>query len=86
MAYNLPSQYQPAWEKLKKDGVVRLVADPRYHERIWNALRKRKNRDLGFKLLNSERYRKAVMSRVSDGNKLIVTLEYFPNLTHVGAF
>lgn len=86
MAYNLPSQYQPTWDQLKKTGKVRLVADPKHHERIWNALRKRKNRDLGFKLQVAEQFKEAYLTRSSNQNILTITLVYKASLGYPGAY
>lgn len=86
MAYTLPSQYQPAWNKLKREGKVRLVAAPEMHERIWNAIRKRKNRDLGFKLECAEQYKSASLTRSSEGNVLTIQLEYRASLSYTGAY
>lgn len=49
-------KYQPAWEKLKKDGKLTIVAPVIVHPRIIKAIIKEKWNDAAFKLCNTHDY------------------------------
>lgn len=89
MAYTVPSSYQPIWNTLKREGKARLVAPPALHVRIFNAVRKRKNLDLAYKLECSELYKDARLVRSTDPehpNILILELKFFYHLHTTGAY
>lgn len=89
MAYTTPSSYQPIWKALKREGKVRLVAPPVLHIRIFNAVRKRKNLDLAYKLECADQFKDARLTRSTDPdhpNILILELKFFYHLHTTGAY
>jgi hypothetical protein len=86
MAYTVPSSYQPIWDTLKREGKVRLAAPTVLHTRIFNAVRKRKNIDLAYKLECAEQFKEAKLRRSTQGNILILELHFFYHLHTTGAY
>jgi len=89
MAYNVPSTYQPIWEALKREGKVRLVSNPAIHARLFNAVKKRKNKDLAYKLECADQFKDAKLIRSTDPdhpNILILELKFLHHLHTTGAY
>jgi hypothetical protein len=80
-----PSKYQPIWNQIKQQGSCKIVAPTILHRRIIKAVIKRKDEDLGFKLLTSEAYKKAKLTYKRDGNTIHFVLTYYP-VYQLGAF
>ena len=80
-----PSKYQPIWDALKSQGKVSLVAFPILHKRIRKAVIKRKDEDLGFKLMLSESFKYSILHIVEDGNTITFELKYYSTFD-LGAF
>ena len=85
MQIYLPSRYQPIWDQLKAEGKCCIVAHPVLHRRIKKAVIKRKNEDLGYKLLLSESCKYAKLSIKSNGNSITFSL-HFHSTFQLGAF
>lgn len=68
-------KYQPIWEALKKDLTVSLAAPLASHRRIRIAVRKEKNKDLGWKLICSDKGNSYKLHYEIDGKLMIITLE-----------
>lgn len=68
------SRYSVIWAKLKKDKQVELAAPPKFHLRLKKAIIKRKDIDLGYKLLLAEEHKRAILEFSSKDSKLTVTL------------
>lgn len=73
-----PSKYSPIWENLKRDLEARVVAHPALHRRIIKAVIKRKDEDLGYKVLNAEMYKKAKLSYTIEGNVITFRIGFIP--------
>lgn len=88
MTHQSPSQYQPIWDALKqsKECEVRLVAPLSLHARIFKAVKKRRNLDLGYKLLCSERYVKPKLWCKSEGTVLTIGIKFHPYYKSIGAY
>lgn len=89
MAYTVPSSYQPIWDTLKEKHQARLVAPMALHTRIFDAVRKRKNLDLAYKLQCSDQFKSARLVRSTDPehpNILILELKFFYHLHTTGAY
>ena len=67
-------KYQPIWEELKETNIISLAADPSLHDRIIMAVIKEKNKDLGWKLLVSERGKRLRLKSKVDGKLITFTL------------
>jgi len=67
-------QYQLIWEGLKLHHKASLLADPATHTRIIRAVRKEKNKDIGFKLLMGESNKQYRLLDDSTGNNLKFSL------------
>lgn len=52
------SKYKIIWETLKKDKVITLKVQPKWHKRIIKAISRIKDEDVGFKLESAERNKK----------------------------
>jgi hypothetical protein len=68
--------YEPAWVRLKKNPSEPLVisADPRLHRRIYKAIAKEKNIDNLYHLELDMEGKTSILSKVSEGNALKITL------------
>jgi hypothetical protein len=86
MAYNIPSQYQPIWDALKREHKVRLVAPTVLHARIFKAVKKRRNLDLAYKLECSELHKKPKLWCESDGNVLTIGIKFHTYYNSTGAY
>lgn len=73
-------QYQPIWEaiKLYPNAETTLTAPTKNHKRIIQAVRKEKSKDMGWRLLESEKGYKYVLNYKVLGKKLTFTLEQQP--------
>lgn len=71
-----PSMYSPIWERIKKDDYCRITAPTPLHKRIIKAVIKRKHEDLAFKLLLSERGKRARISHSVKGTVIEFRLTY----------
>lgn len=69
-------KYQAAWNQLRDNPTQALVisAHPAYHRRIYKAIIKEKDIDTVFKLAMAEQGKESKLSKVSEGNALIITL------------
>ena len=70
-------EYQPIWEKLKRDKVAQVTANRLLHPRIIKAVKKEKWMDIGFKI--SIDPRKAVISHTIKNS--IITFKLNLSLT-----
>ena len=68
------SRYQIIWNTLKKDKTIRLSAPAEAHRRLKKAIIKRKDIDIGYKLMASESNLRPYLEFSSSGNILTVTL------------
>lgn len=78
---NTPSRYAPIWAALKLKEQVKLAAPREAHLRLKRAIIKRKNIDIGYKILCSERGQEPKLHFKSEGNLLIVTLDMYSKLS-----
>lgn len=69
-------KYQPAWEKLKAEKIVKIAAHPLVHARILKAIIKEKDIDLVFKLTMAEDCRRVRISHKSKSGELILYLNF----------
>jgi hypothetical protein len=72
--FDIPRQYQPIWERLKKEGTVSITAPRPLHARIIKATTKEKWKDVGFKLQIEPRV--AVLSHARKNSILTFFLTY----------
>lgn len=72
-------KYQPIWDRLKRDLTASLAASPAMHKRIIKAVIKEKNRDLGWKLLTSEKGTNYKLRYEIDGQ--LVKFYLYPNVS-----
>jgi len=68
--------YQPAWNKLKKDLVVKISANPRVHARILKAVIKEKDMDTLYKHQMADDCKRALISHKHNGAELIIYLKH----------
>jgi hypothetical protein len=61
------SKYTLAWRKLRDEKKLQLVAEPRLHHRIIKAICKKKDEDLGFKIMQGEAKRRSIIQYKIDG-------------------
>lgn len=68
--------YEPAWKRLKQNPSEKLVisAHRKLHRRIYKAIQKEKHQDTLYHIELESEGKKSVLSKVSDGNALIITL------------
>ena len=69
------SMYAGIWNKLKADKSCRVAADPKIHKRIVKAVIRRKDEDLGYKLLLENSRKKARLAYEFNGSQIIFTLK-----------
>jgi hypothetical protein len=79
-----PSKYLPIWDTLKVKGTCVLVVPLAYQRRVIKAVIKRKDEDLGYKLLMSEAYKKVKLSYKIEGTVITFNLKFYP-IYHIGA-
>ena len=70
----LTSRYSIIWHKLKQEKTLRVVAPATAHRRLIKAIIKRKDVDLGYKVLSAENHLRPKLAFKSEGNILTVTL------------
>lgn len=68
-------KYEPIWIKLKAEGTASLAAQPSLHARIIKAVRKEKDEDIGWKLLNLEQDAKYTLFEKIEGKLVTFYLE-----------
>jgi hypothetical protein len=78
---SLTSRYSIIWHKLKQDKIVKLSAPAEVHPRLRKAVIKRKDIDLGYKLMAQEQHLRPYLKFKSEGSLLTITL-HLP--THSG--
>ena len=66
-------QYQLIWEQVKAHKTATVIAPAENHLLVSNAVHKEKYKDVGFKLLQSEKEVKLVLKTVSDKKKGTLT-------------
>jgi hypothetical protein len=69
----IESEYEPLWTILKQKKKLSLSANRLLHARIYKAITKRKNLDIGYMLEIEPR--KAMLSKSRDGSKLTIYLK-----------
>lgn len=67
-------KYQPIWERIKSDGIASIIAPIESHARIIQAVRKEKWRDVGWRLLASERNTRVELQEEVVANKITFSL------------
>lgn len=70
--------YQPIWEALKTNKTVTIQANPSSHPRIIKAVTKEKDKDVGYKLMVSETYQRAVLRAKINGAQITFNLSHEP--------
>lgn len=73
------SQYLPIWNKLKTDRKVSVVIPQPLHARLIKAVIKRKDEDLGYKLMLGEESKKAKLSYTIEENIIHFKLKIYIN-------
>jgi hypothetical protein len=69
-----PSRYQPIWNLLKKDKLVRITAPSPLHRRIIKAVQKRRDQDIAYKYELEEKGFQARMKFKKSNTLIIFTL------------
>lgn len=86
MAYNIPSRYQPIWDKLKAELSATIVAPPHLHKRIIKAVIRRKDIDLAYKFICSNSHKRAKLIYEIKGNAITFSLKFYPYINSLGAY
>jgi hypothetical protein len=71
------SQYQPIWDTLKNNGYCRITAPKELHKRIIKAVMKRKNIDVGYKVLLESKNIRQELRYTTEGSIINFTLISF---------
>ena len=72
----MPRKYQPAWEKLKLENIVRIAAHPAVHARILKAVIKEKDMDLVYKMKMADDCKSAIISHKRNSGELVIRLKH----------
>lgn len=75
------SRYAPIWSQLKLKKEIKIVAPREAHLRLKRAVIKRKNIDIGYKILCGEKGQEPKLYFRSEGNMLIITLDMYSKLS-----
>lgn len=73
-------KYEPAWNQLKKQKILRITAAAHLHPRIYKAIRKEKDLDTIYKYELSESGEKAILSSQSSGLILVIHMRVVTSL------
>jgi len=79
MARYTTSRYLPIWNKLKADRKVSVALPPPLHRRLIKAVIKRKDEDLGYKLLMGEECKKVYLSYTVEESVIHFKLSIYTN-------
>jgi hypothetical protein len=72
--------YEPIWQKLKKDGLVKLAVPRPLHRRIIKAVIKEKDMDVVHKLVLLEKRLRQRISYTQNDSMIIIKLSTFESL------